>query len=423
MLPFILLAALVTRAGLFLVALPDERRFITSDALGYLALAHDLRAGYLEPQSPLFAAGLSRTPVYPLFIAAVLRFSGSVAGVVAAQIVLAIATVWVVYRLGRELLSDRAAALGAMLLALDPASIIYTNQLQPEALFTALVTCAVLLWVRSQATDDGRVAAVAGVCLGLAILTRPIALYLPLVLLALSCRSPRRRRLWAGLLAPVFLLAGGWVARNAAVTGIPLLSTIQGVNLLEYRAAGAIAHESKVPLETARDQLRSRLAQTLRPEANVGEVSRAQSRLAFEVLREHPRGWIMITADGALRLLAGTGQTALSRISGNDSPAAARNAWTTAAALVLMLAAAVPLLGALAGVVALWRDGRRGAVGLLLGVAAYFVLMAAGPEANTRFRVPAAPFLGLLAGAGVVAALARAAGSGERAAGPRPGSP
>ena len=417
--PFILLAALITRAGLFLVALPDAHRFFTSDAEGYVALARDLRAGYLQPESPLFAAGLLRTPGYPLFVAVVLRLTGSVAAVVAIQILLAVATVLVVYLLGRELLSNRAAAIGAMVLALDPASVIYTNQLQPEALFTALVTCAMLAWVRAQAKGSVRGAAVAGLCLGLAILIRPIALYLPLVLLAWSFRSLARNRLWAGLLAPVFLLAGGWIARNAAVTGVPLLSTIQGVNLLEYRAAGALAHESAVTLEAARDELRARLAPRVLTAANPAEVSRAQTLLAFEVLREHPRGWIMTTADGAFRLLAGTGQTALSRISGNDGLGVARGPWPMVTALVLTFAVAAPLLGALAGVVALWRDGRRPAVTLLVGMAAYFVLIPAGPEANTRFRVPAEPFLGLLAGAGVVAAIERATASGQRAEGPR----
>lgn len=421
--PFILLAALITRAGLFLVALPDEHRFFTSDAEGYVALARDLRAGYQQPESPLFVAGLSRPPGYPLFVAAVLWLTGSLAAVVAMQILLAVATVWVVYLLGRELLGARAAALGAMVLALDPASVIYTNQLQPEALFTLLVTCAMLAWVRSQAAGASSGAAVAGLFLGLAILTRPIALYLPLVLLAWSCRSPARNRLGALLLAPVLLLAGGWIARNAAVTGVPLLSTIQGVNLLEYRAAGALAYESAVPLEVARDQLRGRLAPSLPSDANPAEVSRAQTRLAFDVLREHPRGWIMTTVDGVFRLLAGTGQTALSRISGDHDPESARGPEKTAAALALMFAVAAQLIGALTGVVALWRGGRRSEAMLLIGVAAYFVLIPAGPEANTRFRVPAEPFLALLAGAGGTALLVRAAGSGDRATVPRLQSP
>jgi hypothetical protein len=41
----------------------------------------------------------------------------------------------------------------------------------------------------------------------------------------------------------VLALAGGWIARNAAVAGAPVLSTIEGTNLLYYRAAGALARE------------------------------------------------------------------------------------------------------------------------------------------------------------------------------------
>ena len=44
---------------------------------------------------------------------------------------------------------------------------------------------------------------------------------------------------------------------------------------------------------------------------------------------------------------------------------------------------------------------------LLLGVVVYLALFSAGPEANTRFRFPAAPFLAILAGYGLSQPFAR----------------
>ena len=46
------------------------------------------------------------------------------------------------------------------------------------------------------------------------------------------------------------------------------------------------------------------------------------------------------------------------------------------------------------------------AAALLSGIA-YFALLSAGPEANTRFRFPASPFLAILAGHGLSQVIGR----------------
>jgi hypothetical protein len=45
------------------------------------------------------------------------------------------------------------------------------------------------------------------------------------------------------------------------------------------------------------------------------------------------------------------------------------------------------------------------------GVLLYFIVVSAGPEAYSRFRVPIMPFLALYAGVGISALYARSAGS------------
>jgi 4-amino-4-deoxy-L-arabinose transferase-like glycosyltransferase len=392
--------ALAVRGTLFLLAVPDERRFFTLDAGGYIALARNLGAGYAQPDSDLFATGLMRTPGYPLFAAGVLSLFGTVVAVILAQVALSIATIALVCRLGPPLVGPAAAWVAAILLALDPVSAIYTNQLQPEALFTVLVVGGVLAWVRAVGDASMRNAALAGLLLGLAALTRPIGLYLPVVLLGWTFRGRRRVVLAAGLLGPFLLLTGAWVARNAAMTGVPMLSTIQGLNFLEYRAVGAMAWDLGIPVEEARRRLRGELARVVPTGANPAEMSRVQTRLAFQVMREHPGGVVRATVDGAVRMLAGNGLTALSRLCGDEDP---ENVGSTAkrfAAAGLGVLLAALYAGGAWGAVALVRDGRGHALALIAAVVAYFVLISAGPEANTRFRFPAMPFLCLLAGAG-----------------------
>src|SRR5689334_13694083 len=86
--------ALLVRATCWLPGAVQPERIFTDDAHGYMALARDLYAGYLDPNSATFAAGLNRTPAYPVFLAALLGlFHGSLPAVIAAQIGLSLLTV------------------------------------------------------------------------------------------------------------------------------------------------------------------------------------------------------------------------------------------------------------------------------------------------------------------------------------------
>lgn len=408
----ILVLATALRGALLLLAWPDERRFYTLDAGGYLELARNLSAGYLDPRSELFALGLMRTPGYPLFAAAVLGIASDVRALVCVQLVLSVATVWLCHRLGTRLMGPAAGGVAALILAVDPVSAIYANQLQPEALFTTLVVAAVLAWVRALDERSAPEAAVSGLLLGLAVLTRPIGAYLAFVVLAGG-----GRRLRAGVtlafLAPVAMLVGGWILRNERATGIPMLTTIQSINLLEYRAAGALAHDSGIGVDEARRTLRSTLSSRLPAQTNAAEVSRVRTRLALEVMRAHPRGVLAGFLGGGLRLLTGSGVTALARLQGDDDPESVAATWKRVATAAFACELAAVYFCAAWGLWALFRLGKGSAAALLLGVIGYFVVISAGPEANTRFRFPAMPFIAILAGIGVGARTSRVEPSAE----------
>jgi len=397
--PILVLAAAV-RGALLLLAWPDERRFYTLDAGGYLELARNLSAGYLDPRSELFALGLQRTPGYPLFAAAVLGIASDVRALVCVQLVLSVATVWLCHRLGTRLMSPSAGGVAALILAVDPVSAIFANQLQPETLFTILVVAAVLGWVRALDENAPPAAAMSGLLMGLAVLTRPIGVYLALVLLAWG-RRRLRLRVALAFLAPAALLVGGWILRNERATGTPMLTTIQSINLLEYRAAGALAHDSGIDVDEARRNLRSVLSSRLPARADVAEVSRVRSRLALEVMRAHPRGVLAGFLDGGLRLLTGSGVTALARLQGDDDPEGVDVTWKRVATAAFACELAIVYFCAAWGLWTLFRLGKGSTAALLLGVIGYFVVISAGPEANTRFRFPAMPFLAVLAGIGV----------------------
>jgi hypothetical protein len=397
--------ALLVRVLCWLPGAAQPERFFTPDATGYVGLAGDLRAAYLDPQSGSFAVGLVRTPGYPVFLGALLGvFRGSLPAVVAAQVGLSLFTVWLTCVLATRLMGRRAALAGGLLLALDPVSALFSCLLQPETLFTALLVAGTICWFWALEGGSWRPAAFAGFLLGIAALTRPIGLFLPLwlapaVWLGRDVRH-KTRLLLCFLLAssmPIF----GWMAKNQIQTGFPVFSIGGDSSLFDYRAAGALAEDEGISWEEARTRLWHRLWAMTPPAASAAELRSRQRGLALRVLAEHPVGAVKMMARGVARMMGGTGFTALSNGEGNPDPEIISKPWKWGSRALLSLALGVGYLAATWGVVLLAARRDLLAIGLTLGIIAYLALLSAGPEAGIRFRFPASPFLAILAGHGL----------------------
>jgi 4-amino-4-deoxy-L-arabinose transferase-like glycosyltransferase len=407
----VLSLALLVRALCWLPGTTQPERFFTDDAHGYVALARDLHAAYLDPQSGSFAVGLVRTPGYPAFLGALLGvFRGSLPAVVAAQVGLSVFTVWLTCVLATRLLGRHAALAGGLLLALDPVSALFSCLLQPETLFTALLLAATLCWFSALERGSWRPAAFAGFMLGIAALIRPIGLFLPLWLAPAVWLGRGVRHKTRLLLC--FLLASsvpsfGWMAKNQVQTGFPVFSIGGDSSLFDYRAAGALAEDEGISWEEARTRLWQRLWAMTPPAASAAELGSRQRGLALRILAEHPIGAVKMAARGVARMMAGTGLTALSKLVGDPDPETVSKPWKRAAQALLVLALVGAYLAAFWDVVLLAALRDLLAIALTLGVIAYFALLSAGPEANTRFRFPASPFLAILAGHGLSQVIAR----------------
>ncbi len=160
-----------------------------------------------------------RTPVYPLYLAVTRTITGSsFIGPMILQVIVGVGVVYVTYRLGLNLFGRRVALCAAMILAVDPLSIVYSSLVLTEVLFTFFVVCSVLLLWRPDANRWTRGLA-SGLLLGVATLTRPVSLYLS-ILLAIGYLILERRRLRQAVVVVLSfligfgLIAGGWVVRN-----------------------------------------------------------------------------------------------------------------------------------------------------------------------------------------------------------------
>ena len=173
-----------------LSALPDQRE--------YVSLARNLLHGQgLQFLDTRFNDSVRafRTPGYPLFVAAC---GGGVRAVRVAQALLDTSTVLAVFLLARTFVPGRVGPLvAAIAVAFNPYLIYFAGLLLSETLFTAMLAWGMLVLVKGcqrRTRQESLLWILGGVLLGLAVLVRPSAVALPVLLGLLSVFLNRAAR-------------------------------------------------------------------------------------------------------------------------------------------------------------------------------------------------------------------------------------
>ncbi|MFH1111209.1 MAG: glycosyltransferase family 39 protein [Planctomycetota bacterium] len=230
--------------------------FRSLDCDEFYAIAENLveHGAFSQNAEPPFKPDTWRTPGYPLFLAtAMLLFGKSPATLVLVQQVLSALNVLLVFRLARGWMSDRRAALAAVLFLLEPYHLFYSLWLLSTTWLMTVVLLTWWAWLR--AIGSGKVwrfALLGGLC-GFLVLTWPGAILVPVaafggIILAAVRRTPRRI---AGTGMAVFgagiLFISGcaaaiapWMVRNEPLAGHFAL-TYQGGVVLAYFKATEVA--------------------------------------------------------------------------------------------------------------------------------------------------------------------------------------
>lgn len=363
--------------------LPDSDEY---DRLGRNLTEHGRYS--IESQLP-WRADLTRTPVYPVFVAGCYLVAGpQPLVVIVLQAVIGAGSCLAVFAIGTRLFSRRAGLFSAVLLAVDPLSARYAGLLLSETLFTALFALGLLCGVIY--SYSGQVRSVLGMslCFGAAALCRPIAVLWPLVVAAWMVVLAWRRASWqpirhASLVLIVALLAVGlWVARNYAVGGLPVISTVPAINLYFHRAAAIVSIQEGISLGKAQQQLGDRLTSEVKEKRlSAAEEYRLMEIWGWQIVSTRPNEYFAASFDGAVRMMCP-----------QDLPADYNSLrWMNAATLILFY-----VIGAWGAVRGTSRKNWT-ALALLFLALGYFIALS-GPEAYVRFRVPIMPVLALLAG-------------------------
>jgi 4-amino-4-deoxy-L-arabinose transferase-like glycosyltransferase len=206
----------------------------SSDSFFYYLGAKSIAVGHgyaiLGHPTAFFPVG------WPAFLAGIFVVTGpSFAVVKIVNLVLWALTTGLVYALGRRLGGRRVGVVAGGLVAVAPTIAMYAMRGASEALFIPLLLgVCLLVLTRDDRSPATRRAALAGLLLGLAVLVRSTALFLPLLLpLWLLLRRPRRESWRAALVLGITscLVLAPWLVRNEVVMHTTALSTNGGYTI------------------------------------------------------------------------------------------------------------------------------------------------------------------------------------------------
>jgi 4-amino-4-deoxy-L-arabinose transferase-like glycosyltransferase len=370
--------------------LPDQREYLD---LG----KHIFGADGLSMADPRFGQTVYayRTPGYPFLIGCL---GGRPRIVRVVQAILDSSTVLAIFLLARRWLSARGAVLAAGLVAVNPYLIFFSGLILSETLFTAMLCWGMALLVLSDGPwprDGGkRVAWLAGgIILALAILVRPGAILIPVVIgcgAALVNRDVQRayRSKWALPVGATMLLFTGlvlfpWAARNRWVVGAWVwTSTNDGITRYDGFNPDATG---------ASDQ---RFVQSMPWTSDMPEVARSRyfGRLADDWIFAHP--WESVKL-AVVKIGRTWSPMPLSREYGGQ--------WIyRAVGLTYGVGFDVLIL------IGLWRLSLAGSVKrFLLLPAVYFTIAAALSVGSLRYRIPAVGPMAIVAASAVCSSRVR----------------
>ncbi len=405
--PWVLIAVVAGAALVRLVYLVQYARRIPYfevpivDAAYYDSWAQRVASGQGYGPSPFYLS-----PLYPYGLALIYAVIGHQPAVIyVAQLFLGLASLLMVYLLGRKLFGHRAGTAATLLMALYLPIVIVETKLLSETLAIALTLAALLLLVRLLDRPKPLGWLLAGVVLGLSVVCRSSNLLFAVLLLAWLGWQAIRTRGGAELkamglltLALAAVIAPVTIRNTAVGNDFVLIQSNAGMTLAQgnnEKAAGVISHPPGTSAGIASQQAEEMAiaAQALGRPVKPSESSAYWTRFALAWMRDHPRSAAMLLCRKLLYSI------------NNREELDSYETYYEIAQLPVLRVLIVPfsLIAGLAVLGLVWgcREQPRAArlLGLyVLSVLATLVVFYVG----SRYRMMAVPVLAVLAGRGLV---------------------
>lgn len=423
-LPAVLLVLALGRLGFAALVYARPELAIANDTDRYVPIANALLSGQALQPDPARPGLLLNTIGYPLFLALVYATRGHAAGDVAlAQLLLSSTLGILTYLLLWRRLGTGPAFLAAILLLIDPLTILWSMTVLTEALLAFVLGMAALIitiWAISPKTTT---LVLAGVFSGVACLVKPYVLIVVGIWALALIFYPRNetekasadlvRGLKRALLfcLPTIILITPWIVRNALIWDCPALSSVDRVTMRDYVAAKVLSDSEHLPLDQTQAQLQA---------SDPGVCPRDGTKY-FKIVLSYPTTYAKLHVAGTIPVLIGTNfdrwlqyfgiRYALPDLWGPFVDGGLAKFWAVIAGewkrfpegIALMLGMTLFQLAiyclVLLGIIAFWRSKSPVIRWIIaaLTLTAIALVVTPGQGGNERFRVPVQPLFAILA--------------------------
>lgn len=409
----IVLAVTVRLAWFFYISGISHLNFFFTDSLGYQQLAENILNGNpysLDGKDP-FYPDVFRTPLLPLVIA---LCNANEKIFILLQVFLSVLTVIITYRFALRISGHKNIAfIAGLLIAIDVPSVVFSNMIMTETLYTLLLLAAVYHLFNWKEKSSRKYLLLSSVFFGLAALTRPIGIFLPLFALPLLWQINKGNILSLLkenilFLLPFGILTGSWIIRNYIVFGSFFFSHIGTLNLAFFSAGTIRAQTQQITVNEARFQLYEEAAKGMISDPYDDPVtfySHLRNVCIMEI-SDHPGLFLSNAAKANFRLFFYPMSGFVNQVQTGMEPHQAWNVKELYPATKLLVVYQLIFIifysiGILFCFVLFLKKKFDGfLLFFFTWILLYFSLTGFGPEMEARFRIPAMPFIAILAAMG-----------------------
>ncbi len=378
----ILVVLSILTKTILLLSIPNQSTLLENDSVRYLGISANFGSVFFG--SKVNSESFLITPGYPLFLS--IFSSENLKLIIFCQFLLLGISQFILFKLIVQYTSTKVAYFGLILFLLESSTGLESFNLLTETLFNFIFVIFLYLFGNIKARN--RVLYLSGLVLGLALIVRPVGqiLLIPLLLMV-TFKTWRRQAVFLLLIAVA--VSSTWIIRNQVVFGVPQLSGIQSLNLLQFEGAGAFAKENRISLREAQ-------ASELRLEINkVGEAASIQTLVDYRVDRgikliiSNPTGFIKLHLEGAIKILTGPGSANISKLTSHLG----LSEWVTNTlkAIIVLMRLLITTLVCICIYLAIKR---RVFIPIqFYSIASWILILisSGGANAYSRFRVPLIP--------------------------------
>jgi len=200
---------------------------------GYDALAKNILAGNGFSLDGIYPTA-SRMPLYPLFLAIILKLAGPklyISTAVFIQALLSALTALFCYAGGTKVFNKTAGLVAGLIYSSHLSAIVYVARCTTEPLFFFLIAIASLLFIQTLEKPSAATIIGSGLCFGLSYLVRPTAIaLLPFAAVFLRIFDSNKKSILQSIAAFLISLIPltPWAIRNYSVSKAPIILSTWG---------------------------------------------------------------------------------------------------------------------------------------------------------------------------------------------------